>query len=67
MADIEHCFYCFDSLLNELEGRVLTEPKFDNIVCPVFVTWRNKETLDLRGCLGNFNPMVTFNLRPAYI
>ncbi|SAL98110.1 hypothetical protein [Absidia glauca] len=55
----EHCFYCFDVLLAHLENKMLPKATFDDSSYPLFVTWHSKwhGQRELRGCIGNFNPM----------
>jgi len=64
MATATHCAYCFDVLLDSLNGNdgkhvVVPENKADTRY-PLFVTWtkRKGEAKDytLRGCIGTFSP-----------
>jgi AMME syndrome candidate gene 1 protein len=58
MATTAHCFYCFDSILEEF-GAPVKEPNFPNEEYPLFVTWNvvSGSDLRLRGCIGNFSPL----------
>eukprot|EP00056_Hartaetosiga_gracilis_P020792 m.21308 g.21308 ORF g.21308 m.21308 type:complete len:193 (+) comp8707_c0_seq2:94-672(+) len=59
MATKEHCDFCFETLeaaLLKTENK--PSPKFENINCPLFVTWekwseRHNDYI-LRGCIGTF-------------
>jgi uncharacterized protein (TIGR00296 family) len=55
-ATEEMCFYCFDVLINHLEGRSCPQPPagIDDTAALIFVTWRrgDPETGILRGCKG---------------
>ncbi len=55
MALQEHCFYCFDVLLQELGQKKLSDPTFENKEFPLFVTWKARD--QLRGCIGTFSPV----------
>ncbi|RHZ76493.1 hypothetical protein Glove_197g43 [Diversispora epigaea] len=59
VAGIEHCVYCFDVLVAHLEGRIPSEPEFDDDQYPLFVTWNvvHHDQPRLRGCIGNFEPL----------
>ena len=54
-ATEEHCKFCFDTILAELQNKDVQEPNFDNSEHPVFVTW--KASTKLRGCIGSFTPL----------
>ena len=49
----EHCAYCFDVLLAQLNKKPIPEfpSTIPNVSCPIFVTWM-KNGDDLRGCIG---------------
>ena len=49
----EHCAYCFDVLLAQLNKKPIPEfpSTISNVSCPLFVTWM-KDGDDLRGCIG---------------
>ena len=62
-ATSEMCILCFDILIAKLKNKV-TDPILDkfysteaqtNVNCPLFVTWKIGEDLDLRGCIGTFD------------
>ncbi|KAI8991972.1 DUF51 family protein [Mycotypha africana] len=56
----DHVKYCFKVLIAYLKKEELPEPHFPNDKYPLFVTWHKKSRYDnyeLRGCIGNFNPM----------
>lgn len=60
-ATKEHCFYCFDTLVNHFQGKPPHKPLFENADCPLFVSWHKRDTKDLseyhlRGCIGTFSP-----------
>jgi len=59
-ATKEHCFYCFDTLVNYFQGKSPQKPPFDNAECPLFVSWHKRESKNseyhLRGCIGTFSP-----------
>jgi uncharacterized protein (TIGR00296 family) len=59
MATQDHCFYCFDALLEELHEKPLRPPAFPNKEYPLFVTWNlvHGTQTQLRGCIGNFSPL----------
>ncbi len=66
MSTIEHCAYCFDSLLESLTNSIpppaINLSSSSVVSFPLFVTWKKKSrsTLDhlsdwsLRGCIGTF-------------
>ncbi|CAO3596828.1 unnamed protein product [Absidia cylindrospora] len=56
----DHCFYCFDVLLAHLENKQPPKAAFANDAYPLFVTWHTEMhgPRELRGCIGNFNPMA---------
>ena len=59
-ATREHCFLCFETLVNHLTGksdhtvRRLIESQHPSQSYPLFVTWTKKGAL--RGCIGTFSP-----------
>jgi len=59
MATVQHCIYCFDSLLYHFEENEFPVPKFTNEKYPLFVTWlkesRPSREPSLRGCKGTFS------------
>jgi len=59
MALVEHCVYCFDSLIYHFEEKVTPIPIFSNDQYPLFVTWtkesRSGKEPSLRGCKGTFS------------
>eukprot|EP01118_Nematostelium_gracile_P003181 TRINITY_DN13612_c0_g1_i1.p1 TRINITY_DN13612_c0_g1~~TRINITY_DN13612_c0_g1_i1.p1 ORF type:complete len:239 (+),score=52.77 TRINITY_DN13612_c0_g1_i1:99-719(+) len=62
MATLEHCIYCFDSLLNHFEPNGLGLPTFENGKYPLFVTWLKEgsnpaKEPSLRGCKGTFGAL----------
>eukprot|EP00761_Pharyngomonas_kirbyi_P006870 gb/GECH01006879.1/.p1 GENE.gb/GECH01006879.1/~~gb/GECH01006879.1/.p1 ORF type:complete len:209 (+),score=25.72 gb/GECH01006879.1/:1-627(+) len=75
MSAVEHCLYCFDIIIAELQGqtppsaplpRVEGEPE----QCPLFVTWKtihrhkghhSSSTERLRGCIGTFAPQPLYH------
>lgn len=60
VASIEHCAFCFDSLIAHLNGNALPEPAFEDGTCALFVTWNKASTPAstprLRGCIGTLEP-----------
>ncbi|KAI8899806.1 hypothetical protein BC833DRAFT_584365 [Globomyces pollinis-pini] len=60
-ASKEHGFYCFDAILDHLNGSKITRtPSFPNDEYPLFVTWKILDSgyePRLRGCIGSFNSM----------
>lgn len=59
VATAEHVMYCFDALVGHYQGQQTAEPGFEDVTCPLFVTW-NKEARSgdwrLRGCIGTLEP-----------
>ncbi|PVU97912.1 hypothetical protein BB559_001864 [Furculomyces boomerangus] len=60
-ATKEHCKFCFDVLVAELQGDSINkvQPDFQDAEFPLFVTW-NKITDGedtLRGCIGTFSQL----------
>lgn len=66
-ASLEHCLFCFDTLVAHLsEAPSLRgpdrHPAFDNVKCPLFVTWNKSSPHHhhseprLRGCIGTLDP-----------
>ncbi|CEP10080.1 hypothetical protein [Parasitella parasitica] len=56
----EHVQFCFQVLISRLNDTTPPQPTFPNDSYPLFVTWHKKtqnDDLQLRGCIGNFNPM----------
>lgn len=56
----EHVQYCFKVLIAHLNDEPYPKPTFPNDEYPLFVTWHKKTSdgdLQLRGCIGNFNPL----------
>ncbi|KAI9316034.1 AMMECR1 domain-containing protein [Dichotomocladium elegans] len=60
VATKEHCYYCFDVLIAHLEKKPLPTARFEDAKYPLFVTWNtmSRGEKHLRGCIGNFSPMV---------
>ncbi|CAL5227468.1 g10443 [Coccomyxa viridis] len=58
VASKEHVVYCFDVLSSHFSGSAVHEPQFDNLHCPLFVTWnkQSRRGLRLRGCIGTLEP-----------
>ena len=54
-ASQEHCQYCFDTILSCFRDTELPAPGFENLECPIFVTWKRGELL--RGCTGTFSAL----------
>lgn len=63
----DHCAYCFDVLLAQLNKKQLPEfpSNLERVSCPLFVTW-NTEGDDLRGCIGTFSPKPISQLLQKY-
>jgi len=65
------CLFCFDTLgsyLFKKEAKFSFPSEFENISCPLFVTWtiNNKIEDELRGCIGTFqNESLKTNI-PKY-
>ena len=55
MAHVNHCYYCFDSLICYYNQTEIPHPSFEDVKYPLFVTW--KKNNQLRGCIGNFSPL----------
>ncbi|KAI8585097.1 AMMECR1 domain-containing protein [Geranomyces variabilis] len=56
----EHCIYCFDVLSAHLLNTEPREPAFKDAQYPLFVTWNTigkRGSKQLRGCIGNFEPL----------
>jgi uncharacterized protein (TIGR00296 family) len=63
-ATKELCFLCFESLVNKVTNSkhtavssAVANPS-STVRCPLFVTW--KKDGDLRGCIGNFDPLPLY-------
>lgn len=63
MADETHCTFCFDVIVEKLDGlHTYNVPRFSNDQFPLFVTFNINESKDsdpdwqLRGCIGTFSP-----------
>lgn len=54
-ASKDHCYLCYDSLHSALTNQPPPPLPNDDYRCPLFVTW-NKNG-NLRGCIGNLNPI----------
>ncbi|KAF9057482.1 alport syndrome [Panaeolus papilionaceus] len=56
----EHCFHACDALYCELYHANPIPPTFPDEKYPLFVTWNTAHGDDwrLRGCIGNFEPML---------
>jgi len=65
MATIEHCTYCFDTILNKFDPGIKPVTISDHKEeYPLFVTFKilppnpqHSDEYDLRGCIGTFSPM----------
>jgi len=62
MATVEHCVYCFESLIAHFDKKPVPKPKFENEEYPLFVSWHkhnnnNSRGHSLRGCKGTFNSL----------
>ena len=55
MATREHCIYCFDSIISSFQDKTPRDPTFENLECPLFVTWKKNSVL--RGCIGTFSSL----------
>ncbi|KZS97572.1 hypothetical protein SISNIDRAFT_405874 [Sistotremastrum niveocremeum HHB9708] len=64
----EHCFIAFDTLYCSLTGAHPLTPQYPDEKYPLFVTWNIKrsDSLRLRGCIGNFEPMPLHEAVPEY-
>ena len=69
-ATREHCFLCFEALVNHLEKksnhkvRKLLEAQGNTEKFPMFVTWTKKG--QLRGCIGTFAPQPLLSGLESY-
>ncbi|KAK9841719.1 hypothetical protein WJX74_010808 [Apatococcus lobatus] len=55
LARSDHVAYCFESLLAHFSGETVEPPAFEDVSCPLFVTWNKlsrRGTYRLRGCIG---------------
>merc|ERR1711934_1351684 len=57
-----HVVHCFDTLVSRFNGSSSPRPAYDDVSCPLFVTWKKRsrtqstEEPRLRGCIGTLEP-----------
>ena len=57
VAHIDHAHFCFDVLHSRLHSTTPHLPRFENHQYPLFVTYSSGPEKELRGCIGNFEPL----------
>lgn len=61
-ATAVHVVHCFDTLVSHFNGSSSPRPAYDDVSCPLFVTWKKRsrtqstEEPRLRGCIGTLEP-----------
>eukprot|EP00884_Botryococcus_braunii_P009353 jgi/Botrbrau1/18419/Bobra.0072s0011.2 len=68
-ANETHVIFCFDTLLGHFNGGTVSPPTFEDVRCPLFVSW-HKETQKgepkLRGCIGTLEAKQLRNALKDY-